>query len=168
MKKIQQKISENTVLEKFVGEKMGKEMRESFAGLYSLSEETEEVKEMITKAIQNKNDYVLKPQREGGGNNLYGDEMVEKLKTGGSDLKAFILMSLIKPRPFTGFLLKESQYSESLCSSELGIYSVFLHDGSQILLNKDAGFLFRTKKCCVMESGVAAGFGHLDSPYLID
>ena len=142
-------------------------MRESFADLYSLNEETEQVKKVINKAIENKNDYVLKPQREGGGNNLYGDEMVEKLKSG-KDLKAYILMSLIKPRPFTSFTLKESLYNQSNCTSELGIFSVYIHDGNDEVLNQQAGFLFRTKKCDVKESGIAAGFGHLDSPYLID
>eukprot|EP01091_Cochliopodium_minus_P002614 TRINITY_DN1245_c0_g1_i3.p1 TRINITY_DN1245_c0_g1~~TRINITY_DN1245_c0_g1_i3.p1 ORF type:complete len:529 (-),score=133.51 TRINITY_DN1245_c0_g1_i3:59-1450(-) len=168
LKKIQQKISETSVLEKFVGDEVAKDLRQTFADLYSLSEETGH-ENVIKMAVENREDYVLKPQREGGGNNFYGDEMVETLKNSNSEeLKAYILMGLIKPRPFTSFLLKESQYNQSPSTSELGIYSVYLHDGKQELLNKSAGFLFRTKMSHVKESGIAAGFGALDSVYLID
>lgn len=47
-----------------------------FAGLYSLDpadssiERVNEVKEMLKL---NPNNFVLKPQREGGGNNIYGE-----------------------------------------------------------------------------------------------
>jgi hypothetical protein len=42
-------------------------------------------------------DYVLKPQREGGGNNLYGEELRARLAEGGDGLAAFVLMQRIKP-----------------------------------------------------------------------
>ena len=40
--------------------------------------------------------FVLKPQREGGGNNLYGEEILEKLRQR-KGLAAYILMQRIRP-----------------------------------------------------------------------
>jgi glutathione synthase len=49
-------------------------------------------------AVERPQDFVLKPQREGGGNNLYGEEMVHALTTmTPSELSAFILMDRIRP-----------------------------------------------------------------------
>ena len=49
--------------------------------------------------------YVLKPQREGGGNNLYDEGMVQRLQQGG-DLAAFILMERIKPKSHKAHLVR--------------------------------------------------------------
>ena len=49
------------------------------------------------QAIASPEDYVLKPQREGGGNNLYGEELRARLQQGGPGLAAFVLMQRIKP-----------------------------------------------------------------------
>lgn len=40
---------------------------------------------------------MLKPQREGGGNNLYGEDLQRRLLEGGEGLAAFVLMQRIKP-----------------------------------------------------------------------
>ena len=40
--------------------------------------------------------YVLKPQREGGGNNLYGEQLKDRLARR-EGLSAFILMQRIRP-----------------------------------------------------------------------
>jgi len=39
---------------------------------------------VISDAITHPERYVLKPQREGGGNNLYGDELAAKLREVGA------------------------------------------------------------------------------------
>lgn len=50
----------------------------------------------LQDAIVNPNNYVLKPQWEGGGGNIFGDELAMKLKTMSADEKAaFILMEKI-------------------------------------------------------------------------
>jgi hypothetical protein len=53
-------------------------------------------REMLARAEASPEDYVLKPQREGGGNNLYGDQIVERLKQR-KGLAAYILMQRIRP-----------------------------------------------------------------------
>lgn len=53
-------------------------IRGTFTGLYSL-DFTEEGEEAIEMAIRNPEKFVLKPQREGGGNNVYGEEIRDKI-----------------------------------------------------------------------------------------
>lgn len=39
----------------------------------------------------------MQPQREGGGNNVYGADIAARLRAGGSDLAQYILMERIRP-----------------------------------------------------------------------
>lgn len=61
-------------LEQFVtGDDIVAGLRSCFAGLWSLDDTSEASTQAIMQAaISCPHDYVLKPQREGGGNNLYG------------------------------------------------------------------------------------------------
>ena len=50
---------------------------------------------------------MLKPQREGGGNNLYGDEMLAAFDSlSPEELGAFILMERIEPPTARNLLLR--------------------------------------------------------------
>ena len=51
---------------------------------------------MLAAAAAEPERFVLKPQREGGGNNLYGEELRAKLATS-EGLAAYILMQRIRP-----------------------------------------------------------------------
>ena len=51
---------------------------------------------MLQQAQEQPDLFVLKPQREGGGNNLYGEGMLEKLRQR-KGLAAYILMQRIRP-----------------------------------------------------------------------
>lgn len=57
-------------------EAVAKEIRGCFAGLWSLDDPSEPTTAaVIQDAISKPHNYVLKPQREGGGNNLYGMQL---------------------------------------------------------------------------------------------
>lgn len=47
-------------------------------------------------------------------------------------------------------------------------FPFFFSDAKNILVNRQVGHMLRTKISTSNEGGVAAGFGALDSPYLID
>ncbi|KAK2556840.1 Glutathione synthetase [Acropora cervicornis] len=79
--------------------------------------------ECCLKTVEN---CVLKPQREGGGNNMYGEDIR--------------LTLLSKP--------------ENSC-------------GDEILLNRESGFLVRTKSTEHADGGVFAGRAAFDSLYLV-
>jgi len=162
-KKIQQKLAEAGVLEKFMPEKAA-DMRRVFAGLYSL--DGDEGTEAVKLGLANPAGYVLKPQREGGGNNLYSEELRERLEQGG-DLGAFILMQRILPPSHQTLTVRAGKVLEIETLSELGIFGSYLRVGDEIVMNKHGGHLLRTKAASSDEGGVAAGYAVLDSPLLV-
>ena len=63
--------------------------------------------EAIAAARARPHGFVLKPQREGGGNNLYGDEMLAAFDSlSPEELGAFILMERIEPPTARNLLLR--------------------------------------------------------------
>jgi len=81
----------------------------------------------IAHARTHPSQYVLKPQREGGGNNLYGKHITQALTTWSKDkLKAYILMELIRTPPRRSWLVNEGKVVCGDTLSELGIFSLFV------------------------------------------
>ncbi|WIA42733.1 hypothetical protein OEZ86_008676 [Tetradesmus obliquus] len=159
------------VVERFMGPQQGGKLRQLFAGLWSLDNISEPATAaVIQDAIQNPDRFVLKPQREGGGNNLYGPELSAALQqglaAGGDSLAAFILMQRIVPPPQRSVFVRGGAWAEDESLSELGIYGTFLRIGDEVMINEEVGHLVRTKTSSSNEGGVAAGFAVLDSPML--
>ncbi|CAM5999083.1 unnamed protein product [Sphagnum balticum] len=172
VKKIQQIISKRDVLERFLAsEKEVDEVMQTFTGLWGL-ELGEEGDKAVQIALGQPERFVLKPQREGGGNNYYGQEIVDKLNEIGhtKEREAYILMELIRQPKIANYLMMPDRSSplepvNIVC--ELGIFGVIMGDGNKIDDNYEAGHVLRSKISGVGEGGVAAGFGALDSPYLV-
>jgi len=171
-KKVQQDIATPGVVERFAASPQDAElMRTFFAGLWGLdnlkgdSVESVAASTAVADAITNPDSYVLKPQREGGGNNLYGIELKERLEAGG-ELGDLILMQRILPPVNQSIMVRLGKATVAETLSELGIYSTYLRKGDAVLLNREAGHLVRTKAATSDEGGVASGFAVLDSPLL--
>ncbi|WVZ50112.1 hypothetical protein U9M48_001399 [Paspalum notatum var. saurae] len=167
-KKIQQELAKSNVLERFIDNKEDiAKLRKSFAGLWSLDNE-----EIVQLAIEKPDLFVLKPQREGGGNNIYGHDLRETLiklqKEQGESLAAYILMQRIFPKASLSPLVRGGECFEDLTISELGIYGAYLRNKDKVILNNQSGYLMRTKVSSSNEGGVAAGFAVLDSVILTD
>ncbi|SAL99036.1 hypothetical protein [Absidia glauca] len=126
-KKVQQVLSVPGRLERYVDDSATAErLRGSFAGLYPLDDSVEGL-QAYDMALAHPDRYVLKPQREGGGNNLYGDAIVETLKTlSVHERNAYILMDLIRTPPVDNLMLREGAILTGQVISELGIYGVYL------------------------------------------
>ena len=186
-KKVQQALARPGVLESVYSDSTDPDaidnMRKAFAGLYALGSDALEedynaVKEVVTNKQQGK--YVLKPQREGGGYNFYGDKLLQKLQDNiqvkddgsielGPKLSEYILMERLFPPVQKAILLRSGRIEGSGDSiSELGCFGTILvsSDGESVLHNEYAGFLLRTKFSGVDEGGVASGFATLSSPFL--
>ena len=126
--------------------------------------------------MKNPEQFVLKPQRDGGGhNNLFGKDIVDELGSSTFHRKAYILMDMIDSVRVTNTLIKSASefMPNAKCISELAIYGGFLKvvvKGEQetILFNESLGYLLRTKEEHSRESGIAAGFGYLDAPKLVE
>jgi len=112
----------------------------------------------------------LKPQREGGGNNIYGDDIKPFLENirDSDERNAYILMDRIQPPLTTNYMVRPGKEPMMVdVISELGIFGYVIGDKEQIFTNKQVGHMLRTKLSYVNEGGVAAGLGALDSVYLV-
>lgn len=172
-KKVQQALASPRALERFIPDtERAEQVREIFTGLYALDfdQDGEEVVEM---ALRDAERFVLKPQREGGGNNVYGADIREALQRmrQSRERAAYILMERIAPPRVAGYMVRPGQDPETPLVdlvSELGIFGVIIGTNEKILVNRQVGHMLRTKLAEADEGGVAAGLGALDSPYLID
>jgi glutathione synthetase len=168
-KKIQQVLAAKGEVERFVAPDEALRLRASFAGLWELGENmSPEAALAVEGALTSPDNYVIKPQREGGGNNIYGADVRHALLTmPPKELNAYILMQRIFPAKKESALLRNGEVISGSTVSELGIYSTYLSDGTKVLLDRQVGHLLRTKLDGVNEGGVASGFAVLDSPLLL-
>ncbi|TSS48085.1 Glutathione synthetase [Bagarius yarrelli] len=170
-KKVQQELARPGVLETFFPDEPETvaQIRATFAGLYSL-DMGEEGDKNVAMALAKPDQYVLKPQREGGGNNIYGDEIrcvLERMKNS-TERTAYILMNKIQPKPICNYLCREGDpLKPKMCCSELGAFGVYVRRGTEVLMNECVGHLLRTKSVEHADGGVAAGVAVLDNPLLI-
>ncbi|CAH1404495.1 unnamed protein product [Nezara viridula] len=167
-KKVQQVLCFPGILEKYISNKEEVEMiRDLFVDIYPL-DESPEGEEGYKLAMTQFNRFVLKPQREGGGNNIYGDDIPKHLRSiSRKDAAAFILMGLIEPVPCKNILVKQDYVGKGDVVSELGIYGIIVGNENEIFVNEEAGHMLRSKLVSSREGGVAAGDGLLDSPYIV-
>lgn len=170
-KKMQQILAQPGQLEKYLKKEEEVEaVRACFTGLFSLSEtDSQDVSKIISLAISHPHRYVMKPQREGGGNLLANGEMVQALKTMSPEERAdYILMERIEPEAHNTVLLRDSHFITTPCIAELGVFCTILaNDKQEELINSNGGWLLRSKPENVEDGGVAAGRAYLDCPFLI-
>ncbi|RDX82165.1 Glutathione synthetase, chloroplastic, partial [Mucuna pruriens] len=165
-KKIQQELAKPGVLERFLENKDHiAKLRGCFAGLWSL-EDTD----IIRKAIESPELFVMKPQREGGGNNIYGDALRETLlklqEAGSQEDAAYILMQRIFPATSAAILVRNGDWHTGHVISEVGIFGTYLRNKDKVIINNESGYMVRTKISSSDEGGVLPGFGVVDTVYL--
>lgn len=103
-------------------------VKEIFTGLYSLDFD-EMGDQAVQMAIDDPERFVLKPQREGGGNNVYGlnvRDAIIKMKES-KERTAWILMERIHPPLSKGYVIRAGETREPQLDdlvSELGIFGV--------------------------------------------
>lgn len=170
-KKVQQVLASDYNLSKFLTDPVKvKNVREIFTELYSLDLDASGDK-AVEMALKSPEKFVLKPQREGGGNNIYGENIPKILSDLGrkKERSAYILMNRIQPPVNSNYIIRPGQNREPVLEdvvSELGIFGVIIGTKDKILTNKQAGHMLRTKNYLSNEGGVSAGVGALDSPFL--
>lgn len=164
-KKIQQLLTNEEKLSKFISDKATiKQLTSTFVNIYPLDDTTlgEEGKRL---AFESPERYVLKPQREGGGNNIYREDIPIFLNDlDKNEWNAYILMELIQPEPTTkNIIVRGTEVFKEPIVSELGIFGCIFFDDEDIHFNEYCGWLLRSKFTSSNEGGVAAGFGCVDS-----
>jgi glutathione synthase len=161
-KKIQQMWCEPTDLTKFLSPSEIAQLRRVFAVQLDPSVDQSD-------ALENIDDWILKPQREGGGWNFYGQDMKKKLLESDHDeLRQYILMKKIRPPSSQAIVASHNQITGNLkidvikeAVGEIGIFSIYcpaiLKEGISI------GHMIRTKNINTNEGGVNSGYGYLDT-----
>jgi glutathione synthase len=178
-KKVQQILAtprpstESSALSRFIRDDTDEaaELWRTFTNIYPMDSSNAGL-EARKKALDPKicQNYVLKPQREGGGNNIYRGAIPDFLKSvPESHWGSYILMELITPPPVNNIILRNGNLEQGSVICELGIYGTCIWDQStgKIHHNEEAGYLLRTKGDKSEEGGVAAGFGCMDSCALV-
>ncbi|CAG5120752.1 unnamed protein product [Candidula unifasciata] len=169
-KKIQQELARPGALERFISDhQVVQSLRDTFADQYSLDLGPEGDK-AVELALANPDKFVLKPQREGGGHNLYNAE-ISKFFTQhkhSEERNAYILMQRIFPWQQKNYLVKTGvPFALSDVVSELGIYGVYIGSGDREIENYECGHMMRTKITGTDEGGIVAGFAVLDTPFVL-
>lgn len=170
-KKVQQVLACPGKLERFItDEDMLNRIRSTFTGLYTLDEGPDGDK-TVQMAMKDPDRFVLKPQLEGGGNNIFGEDIVKTL-TETVDVKErskFILMDKIQP-PIKQNYIVRAEMTEALLAdvlSEIGCFGILISRGDEVMVNREVGHLMRTKSTAHQDGGVASGRANLDSPFLV-
>ena len=159
MKKIQQALtSENDLVCLVENEREREMIQDCFAGQWQVD------KESRIKALEAPEKFVLKPQREGGGNNLYGAELKKKLTSmKESEWNGYTLMERLRPTELQATLVRQGVAETDTVVSELGVYGVCVYEGEEIRHNSLPGTLVRTKFARQDDGGIVAGVAVLDS-----
>ncbi|KAI8998583.1 glutathione synthase [Trametes punicea] len=174
-KKVQQVLTSPGVLSRFVArwdQSDHADILQSWMRMWGLDENGEEGVRQARAQAQN---LVLKPQREGGGNNIYKGDIPPFLDTlPREEREAWIAMELIRtPEGLGNYLVRAGGGTAGAVKtevvSELGIFGWALFGGPDgALEEKEIGWLLRTKGKESNEGGIAAGFSVLDSVVLVD
>lgn len=167
-KKVQQILTAEGVVERFLRDTQdAQKVRSTFVALYSLDDSPAGL-EARKLAHEQPERFVLKPSREGGGNNIYRHDIPPHLaKVGEAQWPGYILMELLLPPVQSNAIVRAGKIYPAAVVSELGIYGACLwNDDGQLLYSTAAGHLLRTKAKETDEGGVAAGFACIDSPWL--
>lgn len=103
---------------------------------------------------------------------MYGNELSNYLKNNEKSptLGGYILMQRIFPKSQKSYFLRNGNIQLLESISEIGIYGIYLRDGKNdhTIINKEAGYLLRTKPSGVDEGGVATGYSVLSSIAILD
>jgi glutathione synthetase len=162
-KKIQQVLAEYGILSEFVPESVADQLKAYFAMMFGLEEEVEGSPARDFLA-ENAEQFVLKPQREGGGNNVYGAEIRDFLTSlPTSEDRAWIAMKRIEAETVESLLVVQEQAQSHQSISELGIFGLLLAQSGDLRINMPLGHLVRTKASNINEGGVVAGYACLNS-----
>uniref|UniRef100_A0A914C710 Glutathione synthetase n=1 Tax=Acrobeloides nanus TaxID=290746 RepID=A0A914C710_9BILA len=171
-KKVQQMLAAPGVIEHFFRDlpEVVSEIRKTFANLWGLENDDDETENVIKDAIANPESYVLKPQLEGGGGNVFGQNISTLLSSMSKEERsAYILMEKIAVPLQKNYLIRAFHpvRLENIVN-ELGIFGALYGNGQtkEIFSNVATGYLMRSKYADMNEGGIACGAAVMDTPFL--
>jgi glutathione synthase len=176
-KKVQQALTAPGALERFLSAENAAAVRGTFVPAYPLDESPAglHARKLATDPKDSAR-FILKPSLEGGGHNVYGDEIPDFLSSiSCSQWSSYILMERIMPPILQNVLMGPTGVDEGEVVSELGIFGTSLWQKCtdserrcEILENSTAGWSFKTKYSEIDEMSVVKGYGCFDTPRLTE
>ena len=144
-----------------------------FGGIYSIRDmPTEEIKELLNKVKNEPDKYILKPMKEGGGNNITGEKLKEIIPEEGAEIsdliKNSVIVDKIESYEHEGLVIRDEKLMIQNSISEYSIYGIILTNENNLIMNKSVSFLVRTKEKSSVEGGIIEGAGAIDIPCLLD
>lgn len=177
-KKFQQVLNKQEQLEKFLSASEAKKVADVFCDFWSLEASTSLGRDGFEVGLSSRSEkLVLKPQREGGGHNIFGSDIKPFLTALKSveERSQYILMEYINSPQEKNRILSSDDATQDFkldftdrLVSELGIYGSVVADGKLMKVERTGGYLVRSKKFGVKEGGVAAGYAGISGLLLID
>ncbi|KAL9053446.1 MAG: hypothetical protein Q9162_004749 [Coniocarpon cinnabarinum] len=188
LKHVQRALSEPGALRRFLTDEEASLISNTFMPMYALDDNSEG--QRLAKRIatgQDAENHVLKPALEGGGHNIFSDDITDFLQqecgsqSPPQDWQKFVLMERIHPPLIEGCMISPVDVYEGPVVSELGIFGAAVWsetratvDPSQsmsespVALKDCLGWSLKTKSRFVDEMSVIKGYGCFDSPLLFD
>jgi len=176
-KKVQQALTAPGILERWLNPDEAEKLSRTFAPMFPLDDSPSgQHAKKLALDPETASNYVLKPSLEGGGHNVYGNEMAEFLQQTPEELwKSYVLMEKISPPLLKNFMMSSRGLYEGPVISELGIFGVCLwkrvQEGesarAEMVSELKPSWSLRTKDASVDEMSVVKGYGCFDSPALV-
>ncbi|KAF2773567.1 glutathione synthetase ATP-binding domain-like protein [Teratosphaeria nubilosa] len=174
LKIVQQALNDIGTLEVFLPDSNPEARSEGMATFMPMTPLDSEQGRSIASEAELAKHYVLKPNLEGGGNNIYRNDIlafVSELPV--ERLKHYTLMRLIEPPPTQSLLLAGEEMYDGEVISELGVLGTCIwrktREGAvEVMRNEAAGWTFKTKPAAVDEMSVVKGYGCFDCPKFVD
>jgi glutathione synthetase len=183
-KKVQQALAMPGSLERFLSEDEAVQISKTFAPIYPMDDSDAGLcARKLAMDPELAREYVLKPSLEGGGHNVYGENIPKFLAEVPAELwPSYVLMKRIQPPILYNALMSARGIQEGPVVSELGVFGICLWRRSgadkfdrkeaetctEIARHSKASWSFKTKDASVNEMSVVKGYGCFDSPALID
>ena len=173
-KVVQQALAQPGAVERFLPPEKVDKVRKTFVPMHMLdSSPAGREARAIALDPEQAVHYVLKPNLEGGGHNIYRSEIPAFLKSKPKESwHKYILMRVIEPPPTMGTLMMTQDLYHGAVISELGVFGtcIWRRNGNkvEIIKNEVAGWTFKSKPAEVDEMNVVKGFGCFDCPLLVD
>ncbi|GAB7353669.1 hypothetical protein MBLNU459_g4075t1 [Dothideomycetes sp. NU459] len=187
LKKVQQALTIPGALSRFLSAEDAATIEGVFMTMYPLDESAEGTQAIkIATHAEEAEGYVLKPSLEGGGHNVYRQDIPRFLtRVPQGKWKEYVLMEMIIPPEIHNTLISWPGQYDGPVVSELGVFGIILwrksclngNEGAvadsspnavEVESNVQAGWSFKTKSQDIDEMSVVKGYGCFDSPLLVD
>ena len=175
-KKVQQELTRPGTLERFLPPEKCNLLRKTFMPIYPLGNSAQGLQARGMALDENQvGDYILKPNLEGGSNNVHDDDIPSFLANVHMQQTwdNYILMRKIEPPLVHGVLISPLSGYQGPTISELGVLGTCIWrregrgEAPNVLANFESGWTFKTKAHDVKEMSVVKGYGCFDCPCLV-